>query len=238
MTPQNPNAKETILAIPDMHHPFAHKDTLAFLKAIKDKFKPTEVVCLGDEIDAHALSEYDHDPDGMSAGDELNKAIEALKPVFKLFPKVKVCTSNHTARPFRKAVKAGLPRQLIKEYKDFLDAPKGWEWRDQWEVDGILFEHGEGVGGKNAALDAASRNMQSTVIGHVHTGAGVQYAANPKALYFGLNAGCLIDKEAYAFGYGKHIKSKPILGVGVIVKGIPMFVPMLLNSKGRWIGKL
>lgn len=230
--------KEVVLAIGDIHYPFAHPDHLQFLQDVCKVFKPTEYVCLGDEIDAHALSDYDHDPNGYSAGHELDAAVKELKKLYKVFPEMKVCTSNHTARPFRRAQKFGLPAQLFKSYSEFLEAPKGWEWADKWEVDDVIYEHGEGHSGKNGAITAATGNMQSTVIGHIHSFAGIQYYANPKYLIFGFNVGCLIDKDAYAFGYGAKIKTKPIIGVGVVNRGVPMFVPMQLDKHGRWTGKL
>lgn len=228
---------KVVLTISDMHAPFQHPDHVAFLKWLKEKYRPDEVVCLGDELDAHALSDYDHDPDGMSAGDELVAAIESLQPIYKLFPKVKVCTSNHTARPYRQAYKHGIPRAFLRDYKEFLKAPKGWEWADSWEVDGVIYEHGEGFSGQNAALKAAQANMQSTVIGHVHSFASIQYNANPRHLIFGMNSGCLIDVKKYAFEYGKKHKNKPIIGTGLVIKGVPVFVPMLLDKHGRWIGR-
>lgn len=227
-----------VLAIPDYHAPFEHKDAVSFLKAVKNKFRPDEVICLGDEVDSCALSNFDTDPDGLSAGMELIKAVDHLRPIYKLFPKVKVCTSNHTSRPYRRAFSAGIPKIFLKEYAEFLNAPRGWKWADEWEIDGVIYEHGEGFSGAQAAIKAAQGNMQATVIGHIHAFAGIQYSANSKHLIYGFNAGCLIDRHAYAFAYGKKIKSKPILGCGIIINGIPTFVPMVINSRGRWIGKL
>ena len=229
--------EKIVMAIGDMHFPFQHPDTIPFLRWAKAKFKPNSFVCIGDEIDAHALSDYDHDPDGMSAGDELLKALEGLKQIYKLFPKMLVCTSNHTARPYRKALKHGIPRAFLRDYHEFLEAPKGWQWAEKWEVDGVVFEHGEGVSGAAGALKAATGNSQSTVIGHLHSWAGIQYLANPRHLIYGFNVGCLIDKDAYAFAYGKSMKAKPVIGVGFIIKGVPLFVPMLLGKDGRWINK-
>lgn len=230
--------KEIVMAVGDLHAPFMHADTVPFLKDVKAKHKPTEIVIEGDEADMHALSDYDHDPDGLSAGGELEAAIEQLQPIYKLFPNASVCTSNHTARPFRQAYKHGIPKAFLKDYKDFLQAPKGWTWADDFEIDGVKYEHGEGQTGQNGAIKAALGNMQSTVIGHIHSFAGIQYSANPKHLVFGFNVGCLIDKDAYAFAYGKKIKHKPILGVGLVIKGIPLFIPMQLDKHGRWNGKL
>lgn len=227
-----------ILAIPDTQFPFAHQDVFEFLKAVKKKYKPDIIVHVGDEVDMCALGDWDSDPDGMSAGDELKAALKDMHKLYKIFPDVYVCTSNHTARPFRKAFKHGIPRAFLKDYGDFLEAPKGWKWADNWEFDGVVYEHGEGQSGKDGAINAAKGNMQSTVIGHIHSFAGIQWLANDKHLIFGFNVGCLIDRHQYAFAYGKKFKNKPILGAGIIDNGIPVYVPMLLNSKGRWVGAL
>lgn len=227
--------KARVLAIPDLHLPFAHPDAIEFLTHIKKKYSPDVVVCLGDELDMSAMSQHDHDPDGLSAGDELREGIKAIQPYYDLFPHTFVCTSNHTARPFRRAYKFGIPKAYIKSYHEFMEAPKGWVWNDSWEVDGVVYEHGEGFTGAQAALKAALANMESTVIGHVHSHAGIAYSANEKHLVFGFNVGCLIDKSKYAFAYGKVFKSKPIIGAGMIDKGIPQFIPMLLDKTGRWV---
>ena len=60
-----------VLAIPDLHCPFQHPDAFRFLRAVKNKYKPNQVVCLGDEIDAHALGRWTTDADGYSPGHEL-----------------------------------------------------------------------------------------------------------------------------------------------------------------------
>jgi hypothetical protein len=227
-----------ILAIPDMHCPFHHEDAIAFLTAVKRKYKPQEIVNLGDLEDWHSISMHDHDPDGLSPGDELKALRKAVKPLFTLFPKMKICSSNHGSLPLRRAFKFGMPSELIKSYRDILQAPKGWKWADQWEVDGIMYEHGEAFAGQQGAIKTANANMQSTVIGHIHAFAGIQYSANQKHLIYGFNTGCLIDRNRYAFAYGKKLKAKPILGCGIIEDGIPTFIPMKLGKNSRWTGKL
>jgi hypothetical protein len=227
--------KHTVLVISDTQYPFAHKDHMAFLAYIKNKYKPDTVVHIGDECDFHALSDWDHDPDGYSAGHELKAALEDMKKIYKLFPNVKACTSNHTDRPLRRAFKIGLPKAFLRTYKEFLNAPKGWEWANKWIIDGVVYEHGEGRSGVLGAYKAAMGNGRSTVIGHLHSFAGILYNADPEKLIFGMNVGCLIDKDKYAFNYGKNMVNKPILGCGLVIKGHPIFIPMLLDKNGRWI---
>lgn len=227
-----------VLAIPDLHVPFNHKDAFRFLSAVKRKYRPNEVINLGDLEDWHSISMHDHDPDGLSPGMELQALRKGVKPLFKLFPHMKICTSNHGSLPLRRAFKFGFPSELIKSYKDILEMPKTWQIADNWEVDGVVYEHGEAFGGASGAIKSANANMQSTVIGHIHAFAGIQYSANSKHLIFGFNAGCLIDRHKYAFAYGKKIKAKPILGCGIIIDGVPTFIPFKMDKRGNWTGKL
>lgn len=227
-----------VLVIADNQEPFGHQDYLSFLIAVSKKYNTGVVVHVGDEVDKHALGDWDHDPDGYSAGDELKAAIKRLKGYYKAFPKVLVCESNHTARAFRKAFKAGIPRAYLKDYREFLEAPKGWDWKDKWEIDGVVYKHGLGYSGRNGAINAAMDEMKPTVIGHLHADAGILYWANQEVLLFGMNVGSGIDRKSYAFEYGKHLRRKPILSCGVVIDGIPHLIPMVLDRKGRWTRKL
>jgi hypothetical protein len=227
-----------VLVIADTQEPFSHQDYFSFIKALAKKYKPDEVVHVGDEIDHHALGNWEHDPDGLSAGDELCFAIACLKPYYKRFPKMKVCVSNHTSRPFRKAFSAGIPTAYLKTYGEFLQAPKGWKWADHWIIDKVRYEHGMGLSGAGAQIQATKGNMMSTVFGHIHAHAGIHYVANEDFLLFGMNVGSGIDRNKYAFKYGKEFKNKPILGAGLVVDGIPHYFPMVLTKKGRWNGKI
>ena len=58
-----PEDNSRVLIIPDMHIPYHHPDTIPFLTHLKKKYNPTRIVCAGDELDKHALSYHDHDPD-------------------------------------------------------------------------------------------------------------------------------------------------------------------------------
>jgi hypothetical protein len=230
---------ETVLVISDLQIPFQHQDAFDFLKEAKKKYKPTQVVCIGDEVDMHALSDYEHDPDGFSAGHEMAKAVDELQPYYKLFPDVKSVTSNHTSRPLRRAFKYGIPKAFLKSYKEFMEAPQGWEWRDYWVMDGVRYEHGDALtGGAASVLNSACiQNQRSTVFGHFHAGAGIKYVASTESLMFSMNVGCLIDRHSYAFQYGAAMKTKGVLGLGIVERAIPTFVPMLLERGGRWIGE-
>lgn len=235
---QSVGASKVILCIPDTQAPFEHPDALPFLSAVSDFFQPTDVVHLGDEVDQHALGRWPKDPDGYSAGLEHQNSLIFLHALWDLFPKMKICTSNHTVRAWKKAFEAGIPKAFLRSYAEAMEAPATVEWRDRWVIDNIVFEHGEGVSGKYAAVRAAEANRKSTVIGHIHSFAGIQYSASFENLIFGFNTGCLINVQAYAFKYGEKIRNKPVLGCGIIVHGVPFFIPLMERADKRWNSKL
>lgn len=223
-----------VLVAGDLHHPFCHEDYLIFLKAIRRKYRTTETVFVGDELDLAAISDYEHDPDGFAAGHELIEAINNLEPYYKAFPRVKICHSNHTARILKRAFKSGIPKACIKELREILNAPRGWEWKDHWEIDDVIYLHGMGYSGTLGALNAAMDKHKSCVIGHLHSDSGILYRSNGKETIYGMNVGCGIDAKAYAFNYGKDSRKKPILSCGVVIDGKPYLEIMTLDKKGRW----
>jgi hypothetical protein len=217
----------TVLAIPDLHFPFAHPDALLFLHDIAGEMKPDIVVCLGDEVDFAALSFHDKDVEMPGACDEYIHALEGLGELYKIFPNVLCCHSNHTSRPFRLAHKAGLPSQMMRSYKEFLQAPDGWTWHDRIVINDTCYIHGDPKSGRNAAWSWMNEHRMSTVIGHIHGHGGVQYSASPFRTTFAANAGCLIDPSAMAFRYGNKYANKATLGCVVVKNSTHAhFIPM------------
>ena len=74
---------KSILIISDTHIPYHHPDLIPFLKAVKKEYKPDKIVHIGDEIDKHAMSFHDSDPDLPSAGDELKLSLPVIKELEK-----------------------------------------------------------------------------------------------------------------------------------------------------------
>ena len=227
---------KSILVISDMHHPYSHPDTVPFLKAVKAKYKPDTVVCIGDEADFHDSSFHDSDPDLDSAGIELEKAIKGLMPIYKLFPKVTVIESNHGSMVMRKALVGKIPRKAIKAYNDILDAPKGWKWVFdtiiKTPMGPVYFCHGK----SGAAGRLASQYGMSCVQGHFHEKAQITYISTPEKLMFDAHTGCLADDNSLALSYNKVNPKRPIVSLIVIVNGIPQIIPMILKKGGRWVG--
>ena len=228
---------DNILVIPDLQAPFHHKDALDFLDKVANDYYITKVVSIGDEVDQHALSRFPHDPDGHSAGQEYKLAAKFMQRLYNRFPEVNACYSNHTDRIFRKAFEAGIPRAYLKSIKEFMGAPVGWDWKSEWRIHDIIFTHGDSAKGTQPHKLLVQSNLCSTVIGHHHSCPGVAYVANDRETLFGMNVGCLVDKDAYAFHYTKYNRNKPVLGCGVIMEGRPTFIPMLVTPRGRWTGE-
>lgn len=188
------------------------------------------VVHIGDLVDNHAVSFHDHDPDGRSAKYEMKEADKRLKKWFKAFPKVKVVKGNHCSLIERKAFKHQLPARVIKDFSEIWNLPKGWEYEYDYFINKVRFFHGMGYSGKYAHVKAVTDNRCSCVLGHLHSNAGVEWTASEHDILFGLATGCGIDRNAYAFKYGKDFVRKPILGCGVVLENgsKAQFVPMKL----------
>jgi hypothetical protein len=228
--------RSVILCVGDLHFPFGHPDAIQFIAAVKERFQPTKTILLGDEIDAHGLSNWDQDPNGRSAEDEHVLALVELHKLYKVVPEALVCESNHTSRIYKRGFKEGIPERFFRDYAEILEAPSTWYWDDHWDVEGIRFEHGESFGGVSGAMRSAIANMQSTVIGHIHAHASINWIHSPTNQIFSMNVGCLIAEKEYAFHYAKYVKARPWIGLGLIEDGVPRLIPMKMDKHGRWTG--
>lgn len=230
--------RSVILVIGDLHAPYMHVDATRFLAAIKAKYRPTEILFMGDERDGHSDSYHEKSPELPASGDELKAAIKQLAGLYKMFPKAAILESNHGSLFYRKARTAGIPGVVLKEYRDVLQAPKQWIWKYdhilKTPLGDVYCHHG-----KSGAYERLSKNMgMSAIQGHFHNKFYVCYWSSPNGLYFDANAGCLVDNHSRAMAYGKNNLQKPIIGCMVIVEGIPQLIPMVMGKNHRWIGKL
>lgn len=213
--------------IGDIHAPFNHPNYLQFCKDTFKRFGVGQVVCIGDLVDNHAISRFQSEPSAKGAYDELDAAREEVRKFVKAFPTVKMCKGNHDDIPTRQAATIGMGERYLKSYHDLLGLPDTWEIKEEFIIDNVLYRHGINCAGKDGALNAAVQERMSLVMGHAHSFGGCKYTANKRNIIFGLNVGCGIDIEAYAFAYGRYAKNRPTLGCGVVFNdGYAMFVPM------------
>lgn len=227
-----------VLLISDMHIPYHHPDTLEFLQYLKDKYNPTRVICLGDELDKHALSYHDHDPDLPSAGDELRKSIPVIQKLYEMFPVMDIIESNHGSLVWRKAKTNGIPRQYIKSYNDVLGVGEGWKWSFDLTIElpnsqKCYIHHGK----TNNVIQLSQQMGMNAIQGHYHEAYRIDYWGNPNGLFWGMQCGCLIDDDALAFSYNNVNIKRPVIGTGLIIDSIPVLEPMILGKDGKWVGK-
>ena len=229
---------QRILCISDLHCPYQHVDALKFLAAIKDKYNPDRVICIGDELDNHAMSFHDSDPSLASAGDELKRGRDVIWQVEELFPKVDVLESNHGSLAYRKAKVGGVSKEWLRPYKDVLGTKK-WDWHFELTVtlpdkNPCYFHHG-----RSANTKTYTTNMgMSAIQGHYHEKFEIVYWGNSERLNFGMTVGCLVDDKCVAFEYNNSNLKRPVIGCGMIIDSQPRLMPMVLNKNGRWNGRL
>lgn len=228
-----------ILLISDLHIPYHHQDAIAFLSHLKAKYNPTRVICLGDEVDGHALSFHDSDPDLPSAGDEIRQALPVIAELFKIFPKMDILESNHGSLVWRKAKVFGIPKHYIKSYNEVLGVDSGWKWSFDLTVDLPNGQKCYMHHGKTSNVIQLSQQMGMNALqGHYHETFKTDYWGNSTGLYWGMQCGCLIDDDKLAFNYNNVNIKRPIIGTGLIIDSMPVLEPMRLNSEGRWVGAI
>ena len=226
-----------ILLISDLHIPYHHQDAIAFLLHLKEKYKPTRVICLGDEVDGHALSFHDSDPDLPSAGDEIRQALPVIAELFKIFPKMDILESNHGSLVWRKAKVFGIPKHYIKSYNEVLGVDSGWKWSFDLTVDLPNGQKCYMHHGKTSNIIQLSQQMgMNATQGHYHETFKIDYWGNSTGLYWGMQCGCLIDDDKLAFNYNNVNIKRPIIGTGLIIDSMPVLEPMRLSTDGRWVG--
>lgn len=228
-----------ILTVSDLHIPAHHPQAFDFLKELKKIVRPQIVIGGGDELDKHALSFHDSDPDLPSAGDELKISKKYIWQLKKIFPEMTLLHSNHSSLIYRRALKHGMPRAYLRSYNEFLELDKKWKWVDDLNLtlsDGseCYFVHGMASEGIKLAMQYGKHVCQF----HFHSKFQIQYFSNPDSLVWSMQCGCLTKQSKLNFLYSKNHRLRFVIGTGAIIDGQPRLFPMVLDKKGDWIGKI
>jgi len=229
-TQSNKIQGENRLIIPDLHSPFVKKGFLEHCVQAYHEYQCTKVSFLGDILDNHFSSFWKTDPDGLSAKDEIDLAIEILQPWYSSFPEAEVCIGNHDARIRRQAFDAGISEKWIKNYSDVIETP-GWIWDDYFDHFDVRYIHGDGPGGAtNGAFNRMLHWRISVVQGHFHTSSYTRWSVSEKDRLYAMQCGCGMDYKVYAAAYGKKSQKKPVIECAVILDNgrIPVHLPMYL----------
>lgn len=219
-TPPN---TERVLIIGDLHEPFTLDGYREFCIDLHKQYKCTHTIFIGDIVDNHAVSYHESDPEGMSAGAELDEAIDNIAKWYEAFPKADVILGNHDVLIMRKAFTGGIPRRWILNYQDMFNVP-GWNFTERAVYDNVQYIHGMG----GTARARSKKDLMSTVQGHLHTQAYTEYFVGANIKIFGSQVGCGVDRKAYAMAYAKD-HGKPVVGAMVVLDNGKQPINFLMN---------
>ncbi len=228
------------MCVGDLHEPFclqSTKDQIGYLEHcinVYNAYDCNRVVFLGDLIDNHFSSFWTADPDGYGAGEELDRAIDRIQEWYKVFnnktvPRgISVCIGNHDAIVRRKCFDSGVSKKWVRDYNEVLHVPD-WDFKEVHKIDGVIYTHGTGSSGRNAAVNKALQFGDPTVQGHIHTEASVIYAGT----VWGMQTGVGVDRTQYAMNYSKFFPKPYKISCGVVLNNgkIPLILPLTTLSK-------
>lgn len=207
-----------ILVISDLHAPFIHPQALQHCKDTYNKYECNGVVIIGDVIDNSATTRFETNPDGRSAKDELDDAIEALREWYKAFPKAIVTTGNHESRIIKKLQRGSVSAKWLKNFNEVLEI-QNWQFVNDIQIGKTKYLHGEGC---SSTLQALLQSGTNIVFGHFHSKFEIIYNQDK----FGMCVGWLGDRDALAFNYARSFVKQQILGCAVVLNDHPILCPL------------
>jgi hypothetical protein len=195
-----------------------------FCKRQEEIWETNETVIMGDGADWHSISYHPKAPWHRDPEREFERAYKQIQKLYKLFPDATYLIGNHSALPKRRAEEIGLPENVLRNFTDLWGVPN-WNIVPRYGdhiIDGVIYRHGDkGKGGqRNAAYANAVAEFKSVVQGHFHAQLGVEHYANASGCVFGMQVGCGVDHSVATMDYGKRFNAKPIVGCGVVLKGV------------------
>tara|TARA_R110002126_G_scaffold21091_1_gene76844 strand:- start:226 stop:936 length:711 start_codon:yes stop_codon:yes gene_type:complete len=231
-----------LLILSDTHFPAQHQNYFEWIKKIKEKINPTQVIHIGDLCDFHSISQWLHSAELPNIKYEIKDAIKCIKKLRKIFPTpMPILWGNHDIRIQRLAEKSAIPNSFLKDINDILEIDKKWKWtwHDKLIVDlpnktKVFFTHHF----KSNVIASAKELGMSYVSGHQHTLSQLTLISHPLALNFAMCVGSSINPKHEAFKYGKNFIKRPIISVGAIINNQPVIYAMPLNDRGEWTGAI
>ncbi len=224
------------LVISDLHIPFHHPDTIAFIKFLIKRFKIKITFQSGDILDGYFMSRYGKDPYAMSAAKEIELSQIFLDKLEKVLPELYITLGNHTAgRAASKLSDAQIPMDVGL----FLDGvygglPKGWNWCNDLILNKkTLITHSIGNPKEDKFIHI---NKMNIITGHLHSDSMIRWVMSNGTLHYRASVGCLIDKHQKAFKYHKKDWRDIVLSCLVVVDGLPIMYPMIVDKHNRWVG--
>ena len=224
--------KYKILAIPDLHFPFANHYLLTKLYRAISKLEFDVIINLGDLLDQYVFSKYKKDLSFMNPKAEILKGLQRAhdfwNKIHRISPKSKrfQLKGNHDERLMKRILEKMPEIKDIFEERinlyDFEDVEVMKSERDYVEIDNIVYCHGwHSVRWKHV------KHFGKSVV-HAHTHKANMIVKNDEStdykLMFELDCGNLINSMNLPFNYTPSTFTKWKAGYGIIDKGIPHLV--------------
>jgi len=204
---------KVIVCVSDLQIPYHDKRVVDNLARFIKKYKPDEVISVGDEMDMQTISRWAKATPLEFEGtigrdrDETTRVLESLQVKHMI-------RSNHTDRLFNTVMMRapgflGLPELELENFLRLKDIGATYHSKPYQLAPGWLLMHGdEGNVQPTAgatALGLAKRSGMSVVCGHTHRmglthHTQTYYGAIPRVVW-GMETGCLMD-----FKHAKYIK--------------------------------
>lgn len=222
-----------LLAIGDVHAPWADESKLRGCYALAKELKPTHIVQVGDEIDSYSFSRFARSLNVTTPAKELEdgrkQAGEMWRRLQQAAPKAKcygLC-GNHSLTRLQKRIMDKAPEfeslleKPLSELVAFPGVTKLLSHRSELKIGNVLIVHGWGTK-LGQHRDYFSQNV---ITGHSHVG-GVAFKAVEGGSIWELNAGFVADIHALPLQYGETTTSRWVAGAGFVDAHGPRFISL------------
>lgn len=207
-TPHINGDPSNILVIGDTHIPYHNPKYLDFCVSLQKKWNCGTIIHIGDILDFQSTTYHTPHPDGLSPYYELEISKLEIENWKKAFPNMTVIMGNHDRRISRKLFDSQISSQWQFSLKEVLNV--NWDFKIDYEYNGIYFCHGEGTTARVTAL----QKQMPVVQGHRHSESYIDF---PAKNLFAVQCPIGIDRKTIAFEYAKTDTKEWLTGATVIL---------------------
>lgn len=226
----------TTVFLGDFHSPFNHVGATQFAIDTIAELKPKRVIQGGDLRDMFSAGKYPRSHNIFTPKEEIEQGTKICR---KLWADVQAASpgvecyqllGNHDVRPYKRVLEACPELEMFIDLKPLYTFPGVKlieDPREELELDGVFAHHGylTRLGANRDFMNACTVNF------HTHKGGSVYRAIFGGHIIWELNAGTLGDPESKGLSYTPQKHHHQTLGLGVVDKYGPRFIPYRPKQK-------
>lgn len=218
-----------ILAIGDLHYPFADLKAVEWAVELAKELKPDLIVQVGDAYDMLSWGSFPKSQNYFTPKQEIETAFEGLGKFWSdmqaAAPQAEcvLMHGNHTIRPLKQILDKAPALEVFISMRQWFTFPNVKfieDHREEYKVGDIAFLHGY----RSRLGDHRDFMLSNCVTGHTHRGGVVFRQIQGKQLWE-LNCGYLGAPESKGFSYTPQRTVEWTRGVGFIDHLGPRFIP-------------